>query len=223
MNRVDGKVCVISGATQGLGAAIARRLAAAGAAGIIITGRNQERGTAVAEGIAATCGVTALFVRGNLGSVEDCRRMIAEADSRFGRMNVLVNAGASTERGTILDTSPELFDRMFAINVRGPFFLMQEAIKLMIRDNIEGAICNIGSMSALSGQPFVNGFSVVKCPILRPARMVSLPYRCSAPGVLAYFPQSAASSPMMFSITASAWRTGSPSGQPATARICCSN
>jgi NAD(P)-dependent dehydrogenase (short-subunit alcohol dehydrogenase family) len=165
MNRMDHKVCVIAGATQGLGAAIARRLAAAGAAGIIITGRNQERGTAVAEGIAATCGVTALFVRGNLGSVEDCRRMIAEADSRFGRMNVLVNAGASTERGTILDTSPELFDRMFAINVRGPFFLMQEAIKLMIRDNIEGAICNIGSMSALSGQPFVNPYCASKAAL----------------------------------------------------------
>jgi NAD(P)-dependent dehydrogenase (short-subunit alcohol dehydrogenase family) len=123
VNSVDGKVCVVSGATQGLGAAIARRLAAAGAAGIVVTGRNEERGSAVAQRITATSGVPALFVHGDLGSVEDCRRMIAEADRRFGRANVLVNAGASTERGTILDTTPNLFDRMFAINVGGLSFL----------------------------------------------------------------------------------------------------
>src|SRR5207245_10307081 len=129
-----------------VGAEIAGRSAAAGAAGSVVAGRNENRGATVAEGIAATSRVPSLFVRGDLASVEDCRRIIAEADKRFGRVNVLVNAGASTERGTILDTTPDLFDRMFAINVRGPFFLMQEAIKLMIRDSVEGAICNIGSI-----------------------------------------------------------------------------
>src|ERR1700716_642286 len=154
MNRMDHKVCVIAGATQGLGAAIARRLAAAGAAGIVVTGRNEDRGAAVAAGIAATSPVPTLFVRGDLASVEDCRRMSADADKRFGRVNVLVNAGASTKRGMILDTTPDLFDTMFAINVRGPFFLIQEAIKLMIRDSVEGAICNIGSISPPPGPPF---------------------------------------------------------------------
>lgn len=153
MNRMDGKVCVVTGATQGLGAAIARRLAAAGAAGLVVTGRNEERGPAVAGDIAATTGVVVHFVRSDYASVDDCRRVIAETDKRFGRVNVLVNAGASTERGTILGTTPELFDRIFATNVRGPFFLMQEAIKLMIRDGVDGAICNVGSISALSGQP----------------------------------------------------------------------
>ena len=66
------------------------------------------------------------FVEADLARVEDCRRVVAEADARFGRVDVLVNAGALTDRGTILDTSPELFDRMFATNVRGPFFLIQE-------------------------------------------------------------------------------------------------
>jgi NAD(P)-dependent dehydrogenase (short-subunit alcohol dehydrogenase family) len=51
---------------------------------------------------------------------------------------------------------------MFAINVRGPYFLMQEAIKLMIRDSVEGAICNIGSISALAGQPFINPYCASK-------------------------------------------------------------
>ncbi len=162
MNRVDNKICVVTGATQGLGAAIARRLAAGGAAGIAVTGRNEGRGAALAQGISEEFGVPAVFIRADFGSVEDCRKVIAETDRQFGRVNVLVNAGASTERGTILDTTPELFDRLFAINVRGPYFLMQEAIKLMIRDGVEGAICNIGSISALSGQPFINAYCASK-------------------------------------------------------------
>ncbi|MBV1701995.1 MAG: SDR family oxidoreductase [Hyphomicrobiales bacterium] len=162
MNRVDQKICVIAGATQGLGAAVARRLAAAGAAGIVITGRHEARGNAVAKDITQAFGVPALFVRADLASVADCQRAIEETDRRFGRIDVLVNAGASTERGTILNTSPELFDRMFAINVRGPFFMMQEAIKLMIRDGTEGAICNIGSISAMAGQPFISPYCASK-------------------------------------------------------------
>lgn len=162
MNRMDGKVCVITGATQGLGAAIARRLAVAGAKAIVITGRNAERGAAVARGISDAQGVPAQFLQADFAQVDDCRRVIAETDRQFGRLDVLVNAGASTARGTILDTTPQAFDAMFATNVRGPYFLMQEAIRLMISRKIEGAICNIGSISALAGQPFINAYCASK-------------------------------------------------------------
>lgn len=159
-NRMDGKICVVTGATQGLGAAIAQRLAAAGAAGIVVTGRNAARGEAVAAALSGTC--PALFVQADLGSPADCARVIADTDHRFGRVDVLVNAGASTDRGTILDTSPEAFDAMFATNVRGPFFMMQAALKLMIRDGVQGAVCNIGSTSALAGQPFISAYCASK-------------------------------------------------------------
>ena len=162
MNRMDGKVCVVTGATQGLGAAIARRLAAAGAAAIVITGRNMKRGDMVSRSITDTYGITTRFLRADFTRVEDCRHAISETDRMFGRIDVLVNAGAMTDRGTILDTSPELFDRMFSTNVRGPYFLMQETIKLMIRDGVQGAICNIGSISALSGQPFISAYCASK-------------------------------------------------------------
>lgn len=161
-NRMDGKICVVAGATQGLGAAIAHRLAAAGAAGILITGRNAVRGEAVAQALHQTHGTSAHFIAADFGTVDDCRAAIAQTDRLFGRLDVLVNAGALTDRGTILDTSPELFDRMFAVNVRGPYFLMQDAIKLMIRDGTQGAICNIGSISALAGQPFINAYCASK-------------------------------------------------------------
>lgn len=162
MNRMDRKICVVTGATQGLGAAIARRLAAAGAAGVVITGRNLQRGEMVAKSLTADYGTPAYFIPADFALVDDCRHLIAETDRKFGRLDVLVNAGASTDRGTILDTSPKLFDRIFNTNVRGPYFLMQEAIKLMIRDGVAGAICNIGSISALSGQPFINAYCASK-------------------------------------------------------------
>ena len=162
MNRMEGKVCVVTGATQGLGAAIARRLAAAGAAGLVITGRNMARGDAVARAVHKAHGLPVHFLRADFARVDDCRHVLAETDRLFHRVDVLVNAGASTARGTILDTSPETFDALFSTNVRGPYFLMQEAIRLMIRDGIHGAICNIGSISALAGQPFINAYCASK-------------------------------------------------------------
>jgi len=162
MNRMDGKICVVTGSTQGLGAAIARRLAEAGAAGIVTLGRSGAKGRSVAEGVTSATGVPVHFVPADLGDVESCRNVMAEADRVFGKVHVLVNAGALTDRGTILDTSPDLFDRMLAINLRGPFFLMQEAIRLMIRERIEGAIVNIGSMSELAGQPFLSAYCASK-------------------------------------------------------------
>src|SRR3954454_3690320 len=156
VNRMDGKICGVTGQTQGLGAAIARRVAGAGAAGIVTLGRSEAKGRSVAEGVTSAAGVPAHFVPADLGDVESCRKVMAEADRVFGKVHVRVNAGALTDRGTILDTSPDLFDRMLAINLRGPFFLMQEAIRLMIRERIERVTVNIGSMSELAGQPFIS-------------------------------------------------------------------
>ncbi len=162
MNRMDGKICVVTGSTQGLGAAIARRLAEAGAAGIVTLGRDTIKGEAVAAAITEFTGVRTHFITADLGRVEDCRAIIAGTDATFGRIDALVNVGALTDRGTILDTTPELFDRMFAVNVRAPYFLMQDTIRLMIRDGVQGAIVNIGSMSRYAGQPFISAYCASK-------------------------------------------------------------
>ena len=83
MNRIDGKICVVTGSTQGLGAAIARRLAEAGAGGLVTLGRNADKGKAVVDAIAHDTGASVHFVRADLGSVEDCRNVIAEAAAAF--------------------------------------------------------------------------------------------------------------------------------------------
>lgn len=158
MGQLHGKVAVVTGGTQGLGAAIARHFAQQGAAAVIVCGRNQEKGEQIAQRLDNENAGSVAFVRADLSRVEDCRRVIATADERYGRVDILVNAGGMTDRGTILDTEPELFDSIFATNVRGPFFLMQETIKVMRREKITGSIVNICSMSALAGQPFIAAY-----------------------------------------------------------------
>lgn len=155
MNRIEGKIAVVTGGTQGLGAAVARLFAKAGAAGIVIVGRGLEKGQAVAKAITDATGVPVEMVAADLGNIDDVRAIIPAADKRFGRVDILVNAAALTDRGNLLNTTPDLFDRMFAVNTRAPFFLMQDAAKVMIREGIEGRIVNIGSMSAQVGQPFL--------------------------------------------------------------------
>ena len=154
----DGQVAIVTGGTQGLGEATARLFAERGARGVVINGRNTERGQAVVDALNAA-GTEAHFVEGDLANVGDVKRIVAKADDAFGRVDALVNAAGLTDRGTILNTSPELFDRMFAVNVRAPFFLMQDAAKIMRRERIEGAMVNILSMSGLGGQPFICAYS----------------------------------------------------------------
>lgn len=161
---LQGKVAVITGSTQGLGETTARLFKARGARGLIVTGRSRSRGEAAAASLTGD-GCTAHFVQADLAEVADCRRIIAAADVHFGALHILVNCAALTERGTIWDTSPELFDRMMAVNVRAPFFLMQEAIKLMQRDGIAGSIVNISSVAAYGSVPMLSPYAASKAAL----------------------------------------------------------
>jgi len=152
--RLDGRIAIVTGGTQGLGEAIASDFVERGAKAIVICGRNADKGRAVAERLTKR-GCRIEFVEADLAMVEDCHKVVAAADRAFGRVDILVNAAAITDRGTIFDTSPQLFDAMFAVNVRAPFFLMQDALKIMRRESIPGNVINILSMSAHGGQSFI--------------------------------------------------------------------
>jgi len=158
---LNGKVAVVTGGSQGLGEAIARLFAERGAAGLVLCGRNEANGKRVAAEIEAE-GCPTSFVKSDLAVVADCRRVIAEADSRFKRVDVLVNAAGLTDRGNIFDTTEERFDEIFNVNVRAPFFLIQETAKIMRREKIAGSIINIQSMSAHGGQPFITAYCTSK-------------------------------------------------------------
>jgi NAD(P)-dependent dehydrogenase (short-subunit alcohol dehydrogenase family) len=147
---MHGKIAIVTGGTQGLGAAIAKLFAERGAKGIVTCGRDEAKGRAKADAIAAATGAAVVFVRADLAKIEDCASVVAEADRAFGRVDALVNAAGDTSRGTIIDTSPELFDKIFAINTRAPFFLMQDTI------------VNVSSMSAMGGQSFIAAYCASK-------------------------------------------------------------
>jgi NAD(P)-dependent dehydrogenase (short-subunit alcohol dehydrogenase family) len=158
---LSGKYAIITGSTQGLGEAIARLFVERGAAGIIICGRNAERGQALVADLSSDqCNVR--FVQADLAKVEDCRRIVAAANESFGTVHILVNTAGVSDRGTIWDTSPELWDWLMAVNVRAPFLLIQETIKIMRRERVAGSIVNIGSLAAYGSVPFLTPYAVSK-------------------------------------------------------------
>lgn len=158
---LDGKVIVVTGSTQGLGAAIARRATALRAAGIVVCGRDRDRGRAVCEEL-ESLGTECTFVAGELSEVRDCAEIIAACDAQFGRLDGLVNAAGLSSRGTLDDTTPELWDRLFAVNARAPFLLMQHAARLMRRSGRGGSIVNIITMASHGGEPVLTGYSASK-------------------------------------------------------------
>ena len=160
-----GKFAVVTGGTQGLGEAAARLFAARGAAGVLVCGRNKARGKAVAKELTKV-GCEGVFVEADLADLDAVRKVMAKADKAFGNVHILVNAAGFTDRGTILDTSPDLFDQMFAVNVRTPFFLIQDATKIMQREGTQDTIVNILSMSTHDGQPFICTYSDSKNALL---------------------------------------------------------
>ncbi len=155
------KVFVVTGGNQGLGAAVSLLLAERGARGLVICGRNQQAGAAQVDKLRAA-GCEAWFVAADFSDPACCERVIAEAESRFGTLHGLVNCAGMSDRGTILDTTPQLFDAIFAVNVRAPFFLMQAAIRLMIANHVAGSIVNIITMSSHGGQSFLTPYAASK-------------------------------------------------------------
>ncbi|MBM84346.1 MAG: short-chain dehydrogenase [Planctomycetaceae bacterium] len=161
MSRLKDKVIIITGGTQGVGEAIAIRAAINGAAGVVICGRQQEKGEAVSERI-REIGSQAEYVKADLAIEEDCRHVVERCDKRFGRVDGLVNAAADTNRGTLESTTVEFWDYQFAVNVRAPFILCQDVVKIMTREKIEGSIVNILSVAAACGMPILTSYSSTK-------------------------------------------------------------
>jgi NAD(P)-dependent dehydrogenase (short-subunit alcohol dehydrogenase family) len=158
---LSGKHFVVTGGTQGLGRGIALHLARQGAAGIVICGRNQENGRAAAREI-SEAGASCIYVRADLAVEADCRTVVQTAEEQFGRVDGLVNAAGLTNRGTLEDTTVELWDLLFNVNVRAPFILTQETVRIMKNKGIPGSIVNIISDCAHGGYSYLTAYSASK-------------------------------------------------------------
>lgn len=147
-----GKVAVITGGSRGLGRAIAEGLAAAGA-DVVVASRKFDACDQAARAITAATGRTAVPIGCHVGRWDDCDALIDETIARFGRIDVLVNnAGMSPLYDTLAGISEELYDKTFAVNLKGPFRLAVRAGSHMAEAG-GGSIINVGTIGSLLASP----------------------------------------------------------------------
>jgi len=159
-----GKVIVVTGSTQGIGAETAQLFAARGASAVTICGRQQDQGDVIKSQIESQ-GAQCLYVKADFNNADDCKRVISLTDKKFGTINSLVNVAGYTERGTILSTTLDNYDKNFNINAKAPFILIQETIKIMMRDGNAGTIASVLSMALYSGMQFITAYSGSKAAL----------------------------------------------------------
>lgn len=159
--RVDDKVLLVTGGTQGIGRAAALEAARSGASAILLTGRNEKRGAeAVAE--VTALGARAAFVAADLGDPHMPQRVVQAALDAFGRIDGLLNAAALSDRASVVDAETGFFDTLFAVNVRGPMFLMQGVIRHLRERKAPGSIVNILSVNAHGATPELAVYGATK-------------------------------------------------------------
>jgi NAD(P)-dependent dehydrogenase (short-subunit alcohol dehydrogenase family) len=154
-------ITIINGGTQGLGEAVARKLVADGATGLVLAGRSLERGNALAAELTAL-GTPSTFVAADVGDPDAPAAIVDACAARFGTVHGLVNVAALTTRATLFRDTPEHFDRMMAHNVRAPYFLIQAAARLMVATDTAGSIVNVGSTSGHGGQTKLTAYAISK-------------------------------------------------------------
>lgn len=159
MSSLENKIAVVTGSTSGIGQGIAEHFASLGAK-VVVSGRDLKRGMETVERI-NSAGGEADFFETDLSIAHQCRQLIQFAVSRFGGLDILVNNAADTSRGSVEDTSEELWDRIIKINLRAPFICIQEAVEPM-KARGGGSVVNIGSVNAYIGEPKLFAYSVSK-------------------------------------------------------------
>lgn len=161
LKALAGQVAVVTGSTQGIGAGIARKFAENGAR-LVVHGLESQKsqGEKLVSGI-KDGGGSAFLIVGDLKQEDHCREVIRGAVEQFGRIDILVNNAGTMMRGNLQSTTVEMWDEMFATDLRAPFILCQEAAEYM-RQRSSGCIINIGSVLAYIGLPGILAYSVAK-------------------------------------------------------------
>lgn len=160
-----GQVVVVTGAASGIGAATAELAAASGAAALLLTDRNGEGCRRVERRLAAG-GARVAGVEADLLDAAAPAAIARAARAAWGRIDGLVNAAGLTTRASVAAGAREVWDELFAVNARAPFFLMQDALGDMLGRRAPGAIVNILSMNAHCGAPDLAIYAATKGALL---------------------------------------------------------
>ena len=175
-NRNAATRAIITGGAQGIGFAIAEALADEGCKALALVGRDKAKGERAVAALSKN-GVEVIFISADVAKVADCKRAVETAIGRLGTVNALVNAAATSARGSLVETGEDLFDTIFATNVKGPFFLMQGVVKHLLERKAPGSMVNVLSMSAHAGQSFLTPYSTSKGALMTLTRNVASSYR----------------------------------------------
>jgi NAD(P)-dependent dehydrogenase (short-subunit alcohol dehydrogenase family) len=143
----DGRVVLITGASRGIGAATARLFAASGARVVVNYREDRPGAEGVCQAIEAGGG-QALLLQGDVGCVDDVRRMIDTVVAAWGPIGVLVHNASAPDRSSFLEATLDQFDLMFGANVRGPYLMSQLVTRHMIAAGIAGSIIHISTILA---------------------------------------------------------------------------
>jgi 3-oxoacyl-[acyl-carrier protein] reductase len=162
MNRLKGKVAVVTGASKGIGAAIAEHFAAEGAAVIVNYASSKAGAEAVVKRITQKEG-KAVAVQADMSKAEDIQRLFAEAKKAFGKLDILVNNAGIYEFLPLESITAEHFHKQFNLNVLGLLLATQEAVKHF--GPTGGSIVNISSVAATQAPPTASVYSGTKAAV----------------------------------------------------------
>jgi 3-oxoacyl-[acyl-carrier protein] reductase len=159
MSKLSGKVAVVTGASKGIGAGIAKHLASEGAT-VVVNYSSSKAGADEVVSEIKRAGGQAAAVQANLSKPEEVTKLFAETKKQFGKLDILVNNAGVYEFAPLDKTTPELFHKMFDLNVLGLLLASKEAEKLFGSGG--GSIINISSVAARSAPPQTSVYSATK-------------------------------------------------------------
>jgi 3-oxoacyl-[acyl-carrier protein] reductase len=162
MGKLEGTVAIVTGASKGIGAAIAKQLAAEGAATVVNYASSREDADRVVAGIGRKGG-KAIAVQADVSKPADIRRLFAEAKNAFGRLDILVNNAGVYEFAPLEAVTEEQFHRLFNLNVLGLILASQEAVKYF--GPAGGSIVNISSIVSTVAPPNTTIYSATKAAV----------------------------------------------------------